>query len=130
MMESFVKFLATGLGGALGAVVRLCSVIICKDVAIDILLCNLLGAFMLSIAKTLFFRTHKHFEKFIAVGFCGGLSTFPGIFRYSESSFFQGDRVESMLFICANFLFCYIALELGRFFARKLLKFKKTEEVK
>lgn len=126
-MERITKILAASFGGALGAVARLCFAVFCSDVAIDILVCNILGAFALAITKTLFVRTHSHIEKFLAVGLCGGLSTFPGIFRYSESSFFAGERIESMIFIIANFVLCYLTLEFGKYLAKKLLNIKYTK---
>ena len=119
------SFLLVGLGGALGSmsrygVARMLSGIQASfpiaTFVVNIIGCFILGLFLGFLEKNQLVKSHLML--FLAVGFCGGFTTFSA-FAYENHIFLKaGDFTSFAMYTIASFVVGFLAVFLGMFLVK------------
>lgn len=107
-----VRFRAVpvAFGGGLGALARHVVEITAADKTLSILLCNIVGTFILASASELKRRIHPDVQNLISIGFCGGLTVFSGFSADSVRAAQSGHFGMYLANILCNFAFALLAV--------------------
>ena len=117
------NILLVGAGGALGSIARYTVTLlftyfaICSEWAI--LAINIIGSFLIGL---LFPMQGNCGYLFMAVGFCGGFTTFSTFSAQALNLFQTGQRTIAILYIAASISMSIISVLLGIYCADKLIK--------
>lgn len=127
-METFSKYLAVAVGGALGAVVRYA---VSYSLLSKILLpfpfatffINISGSFLIGFILTLAverYAVSDYWRLFFAVGFLGAYTTFS-TFEFETLNLVRGkDFLSAGLYVCLSFIIGFAAVCAGVWLAKKL----------
>ena len=117
------NILIVGTGGALGSIARylitclfthLC---ICSELAI--FLANVIGSFIIGL---LIPASSNTLYLLMAVGFCGGFTTFSTFSAQAFQMMQSGQRLSSMIYILASVLISLAFVFLGIYLSEKYIK--------
>lgn len=122
-----VKLLLIGLGGFLGACSRyligLVAIKASTYLPLGTLLVNVLGTFILSLVIFLGMYTDRisvHQHSWLAIGFCGSLTTMSTFIADSHSLFRAKGILYAFLNISLNLALCFLAFWLARWIIESL----------
>jgi len=101
---------AVAFGGAAGALARfgVCAALGTSEAAV--LICNVVGTFVLACAAETVRHLHPHARKMVSVGFCGGFTTFATFSRDSIELLREGNADFFFVNIAGNFALCALAI--------------------
>ena len=105
-LQKYFGIYAIGVGGAFGALMRFCICAIFENQMIAVLLCNIIGSFVISLAIEMRKKYNKDFANMISVGFCGGISVFASFSRESVNALNGGHYLIFFGNLFANFAIC------------------------
>ncbi|WP_423793268.1 fluoride efflux transporter CrcB [Methanocaldococcus indicus] len=120
------KFILIGLGGFFGAILRyIISGIFTKyNFPLGTLAVNLIGSFILGffMYSSLFLPIPSEYRFFIAVGFCGSLTTFS-TFSYETFTLIEENEILlAIINIFINVVGCLFMIFLGRLLALYIVR--------
>lgn len=120
-----LNVIAIFLGGGLGSVCRYWVSNLLKNYSINFplatLCVNLIGSFILGFTIALFWnKSHLHptIKLAIAVGFCGGLTTFSTFSWETFDLIKNGEFILTFLYVFISILVCLLAVSLGAFLSK------------
>ena len=105
-----LHFILIGLGGAVGAVVRFGICDIVADHVLAVIICNIVGSFVLACANILSHKFYPELRSMVAAGFCGGISIFASFSQDSVEMLRSGEFVLFAINVIANFAICLLAV--------------------
>ncbi|MBT3180898.1 MAG: CrcB family protein [Deltaproteobacteria bacterium] len=109
--------LFTGMGGALGAIVRgYLGVLINTNFPWAILIVNVVGSFLVGVFVAIFAGYESSFSQhieIISLGFCGGFTTFSSFSYQSVDLFRSGKRFHALINIFLSLILSIGAAWLG-----------------
>jgi CrcB protein len=117
------NILLVGAGGALGSIIRylitclFTYLAICSELAT--LLVNIVGSFVIGL---LIPASQNTLYLLMAVGFCGGFTTFSTFSAQALNLFQTGQRTIALLYIAASVSISIISVFLGIYCADKLMR--------
>lgn len=113
------------IGGGLGAVCRYLAAISLKSLDLTLPLAtfgvNIVGSLILGFVAAMFWHKvpmHDTLRLAIAVGFCGGLTTFSTFSWETFEMIKQGDFFLAAFYVFFSVLVCLVAVSLGAFLSR------------
>lgn len=122
-----ITYLAVALGGAIGATLRYTLVKAIHAVwptffPIGILLCNVLGSFLIAVIATLLMEKQlaPFWSPFLIVGILGGFTTFSSFSWDTFAIFMSGNFGAGMLNILLNLGLCLMGCLVGVLLVRGL----------
>ncbi len=107
-LQKHIGVYAIGAGGAFGALMRFCICSIFESQMIAVLLCNIIGSFVISLAIEMRRKYNKYFANMVSVGFCGGISVFASFSRDSVNALNNGSYFIFFGNLFANFTICVL----------------------
>lgn len=107
-------FVFIGIGGAIGAILRFGITDLVHEHVLAVLICNIVGSFVLACAHLLEDKLHKELKSGIAVGFCGGISIFASFSSDSVHMLRDGLYMHFALNFAANFVLCIVMVYLAK----------------
>lgn len=120
-----LNIIAIFLGGGIGSVTRYWISNLLKNYSINFplatLCVNLVGSFILGFTIALFWhKSHLHptIKLAVAVGFCGGLTTFSTFSWETFDLIKNGEFILTFLYVFISILVCLLAVSLGAFLSK------------
>ena len=123
MHDMIKNILIVGAGGALGSIARylitciFSHLAICSELAI--LLVNIIGSFIIGL---LIPASQNTIYLLMAVGFCGGFTTFSSFSAQAFQLLQNGQRLASLIYILASVLISIAFVFLGILLSEKYIK--------
>ena len=117
------NILIVGTGGALGSIARylitclFVHLAICSELAT--LLVNIIGSFIIGL---LIPASHNTLYLLLAVGFCGGFTTFSTFSAQAFQMLQSGQRITSLIYILASVLISITFVFLGIYLSERYIK--------
>ncbi|MCQ2142250.1 MAG: fluoride efflux transporter CrcB [Bacteroidales bacterium] len=123
-MEKLANFLAVGLGGAIGSMMRYGITLMCAALSwsgnIGTMMVNVIGSFAIGFLSGSV--KEGTLLLLLTVGLCGGFTTFSTFSLQSVRLFQDGKIGALVLYVLGSVILCILAAALGYFLAgRKLL---------
>ncbi len=116
------KFIFVALGGALGSMLRYAISLLIKYIAVPAEIftfsANLLGSIMIGIIITI--CSKDSYNLLLAVGFCGGFTTFSTFSAQSLKLFQNGHYFFAVSYILVSVIVCILGVWAGMYFSGKL----------
>ena len=121
-----LEFVFLGLGGILGTFLRyklLESQLLFNFIPLNTLIVNILGSFILGIfiVSSIHFNIDGKYALFIAVGFCGSLTTFSAFALDNYNLIKSNDFFNTILYITLSVAGCIIMVYAGFYIIQKIL---------
>lgn len=117
------NILLVGAGGALGSIARYTITLIFTYFTIcsewSILAINIIGSFLIGLLTPI---QGNSCYLFMAIGFCGGFTTFSTFSAQALNLFQTGQRTIALLYIAASVSISIISVFLGIYCADKLMR--------
>ena len=117
------NILIVGTGGALGSIARYLITCLFTHLAIcsewAILLVNIIGSFIIGL---LIPASHNTLYLLLAVGFCGGFTTFSTFSVQAFQMLQSGQRLASLIYILASVLISIAFVFLGIYLSERYIK--------
>ena len=129
MMETFLKYLAVGAGGALGACLRYCignSILsrVAQPFPTATFFINVTGSFAVGFFLTLAaekLTIDPYLKLAVAVGFLGAYTTFSALEYETAQLAADGNSFSAFLYVVFSFAVGFAAVVSGMLLARKII---------